>query len=484
MRAARAAVVPPAAQGVERRRSSGPRLARSASRWRASSVGPVVDGWRRWARLGRPGRRRGALHQGVEERRAAAVDDLAAEGALLGPRDPELALGPGHRHVEQARLLGLGGRGAGVGDGHVAVLDAGEVHGRPLEALGGVERGDVDGIAPAGMVALGLHRGGQPGAEGVGAADRVEAQVVAAHAEQGGEGGALVGLAVEDHGPRVDRRPRAGIEELVGSPIARASSWSSRSASAVPSGTVRAPEVAQGSPHVRPIEEGGAATDAVRDARAAERLGDQVGLGVGAHQHRLLRPPPARGAGESHGPGDGDGLGAVVGVAGEVGRWTRGPRGHHVAGGLARPAQHDGGAVEDLGRRAVAAVELDHLGRRPPAVDVEEEPGVGAVPAVDRLLRVADRGDVVAVAPPGLEQAELQRVHVLELVDEQVAEPPALGGRERVVVLEGAGDEREEVVEVDEAAAALAVSRRPRRPRRRSVGLSDGLRPARATAST
>ena len=102
----------------------------------------------------------------------------------------------------------------------------------------------------------------------------------------------------------------------------------------------------------------------------------------------------------------------------------------HVPGRLPGPAEHRRGAVEDLRRGAVAALELDHLGGRPPPVDVEEEPGVGAVPPVDRLLRVAHRGDVVAVASPRLEQPELQRVDVLELVDEQVAEPPALRGGE------------------------------------------------------
>ena len=134
-----------------------------------------------------------------------------------------------------------------------------------------------------------------------------------------------------------------------------------------------------------------------------------------------------------------------------------GPRGLDVLARAAWPPRSTAAArVEDLRRRAVAALELDDLGRGPVAVDVEQEAGVGAVPPVDRLLRVAHGGDVVAVAPPRLEQPELQRVHVLELVDEQVAEAPALGGGEAVVLLEGAGAQREQVVEVDEPAALLA----------------------------
>ena len=207
----------------------------------------------------------------------------------------------------------------------------------------------------------------------------------------------------------------------------------------------------------------------------------QVGLGVGAHEHGLLRPRPPGRAGEPDGAGDRDGLGAVVGVA--AARAAAAPAARVACTSRARlpaAAEHGGGAVEDLGRRPVAAVELDHLGRRPPAVDVEEEAGVGAVPPVDRLLRVADRGHVVAVAAPRLEQAELERVHVLELVDEEVAEPPALRGRERLVLLEGPGDEGEQVVEVDQAAAALAVLVGGVDLGDHARARSAGLRPARA----
>ena len=158
----------------------------------------------------------------------------------------------------------------------------------------------------------------------------------------------------------------------------------------------------------------------------------------------------------------GDGLGSVVGVALHAAAARRRPRTACTSRAGCRPArEHRGGAVEDLGGGPVAAGELDDLGGRPPAVDVEEEAGVGAVPAVDRLLRVADRRHVVAVAPPRLEQAELQRVHVLELVDEQVAVAPALRGRERLVLLERPGDQREQVVEVDQARRGACGARTP-----------------------
>jgi hypothetical protein len=61
------------------------------------------------------------------------------------------------------------------------------------------------------------------------------------------------------------------------------------------------------------------------------------------------------------------------------------------------------------------------------------------------------------VAPPGVEQVELQGVHVLELVHEQVAEAPALGGGEGGIVVQGVAAQLEQVVEVDQAVLALVL---------------------------
>ena len=74
-------------------------------------------------------------------------------------------------------------------------------------------------------------------------------------------------------------------------------------------------------------------------------------------------------------------------------------------------------------------------------------------------MGVAHHEHVPPVAAPRLEQPELQRVDVLELVDEEVAEAPALGGGEAGVALDGAGARAEQVVEVDDVASvALAAS--------------------------
>ena len=87
--------------------------------------------------------------------------------------------------------------------------------------------------------------------------------------------------------------------------------------------------------------------------------------------------------------------------------------------------------------------------------EADEERGVGAVPAVDRLMRVAHDAEVGAVALRCPQQPVPQRVHVLDSSDEEVPEPPPLGGGERGVVVHGVGALGEQVVEVHEELVRL-----------------------------
>ncbi len=75
---------------------------------------------------------------------------------------------------------------------------------------------------------------------------------------------------------------------------------------------------------------------------------------------------------------------------------------------------------------------------------------------VDRLVVVAHHAELVAIAEPAVEQAGLERVHVLELVDGERGEArtdlfDGLG-----VLVEQAQREREHVLEVEPAHRALA----------------------------
>ena len=76
----------------------------------------------------------------------------------------------------------------------------------------------------------------------------------------------------------------------------------------------------------------------------------------------------------------------------------------------------------------------------------------GAGEGVDRLIRVADDGEVVAPAEPRVEDALLQGGDVLVLVDDEaaVALPELLG--DVAVLLERRGGVQEQVVEVEQLA--------------------------------
>ncbi len=87
--------------------------------------------------------------------------------------------------------------------------------------------------------------------------------------------------------------------------------------------------------------------------------------------------------------------------------------------------------------------------------EVRERRRVGTGERVDRLGAVADDTQVRAVAQPRAQQLGLQRRRVLELVDEHVAETPALRGREVGVVVDGVGAACEKIVEVEPALTSL-----------------------------
>ena len=82
---------------------------------------------------------------------------------------------------------------------------------------------------------------------------------------------------------------------------------------------------------------------------------------------------------------------------------------------------------------------------------------IGAVPRVDRLVRIAHHAQVGTLADPRRQQVLLQGVDVLELVHEEVTKPPMLGGRELAVVEQVAPAESQQVVEVDHSPLALAL---------------------------
>src|SRR5215470_4280278 len=81
----------------------------------------------------------------------------------------------------------------------------------------------------------------------------------------------------------------------------------------------------------------------------------------------------------------------------------------HLLAGLALRAQRlaetafvvgdeMGGCGENMGGRAVVALQADHLGAREILLEAQDVVDLGAAPAIDRLVVVADAADVLGLA--------------------------------------------------------------------------------------
>ncbi len=113
------------------------------------------------------------------------------------------------------------------------------------------------------------------------------------------------------------------------------------------------------------------------------------------------------------------------------------------------PGQEPVREPEDLRRAPVVRLETDDLGRRVPPGEPGQPLGRGAGEGVDRLVLVADDGQVLPAAEPGVEDGLLEGVRVLVLVDAEPAVAVAHLGGDRRLVLEEADGHLEHVLEVD-----------------------------------
>ena len=94
-------------------------------------------------------------------------------------------------------------------------------------------------------------------------------------------------------------------------------------------------------------------------------------------------------------------------------------------------------------------------GLRVAGAEAEQVLGRGAGEGVDRLGRVADDAEVAPLPQPQVEQALLERVDVLVLVDDEVAVLAAHGPGDLVVLAQDADGEQQDVLEVDDPALGL-----------------------------
>ncbi len=116
---------------------------------------------------------------------------------------------------------------------------------------------------------------------------------------------------------------------------------------------------------------------------------------------------------------------------------------------------HPVGQRHHLRGGPVVAFQPDHRGVGKPPREVEQVARRGPGERVDGLVGVADDGQVVAIAQPGVEHPLLQRRDVLVLVDDEaaVAVPELLG--DGGVVLDRGGGVQQQVVEVEQRGAVV-----------------------------
>ena len=113
--------------------------------------------------------------------------------------------------------------------------------------------------------------------------------------------------------------------------------------------------------------------------------------------------------------------------------------------------------VEDRLRRAVVLLERDDVRPGEVVLELGDVSDVGAAERVDRLVLVADHGDVPVALGEQRHEPELGVVRVLVLVDHDVA-PPVLPGRPRLlVVLEQEHGAHDQVVEVHRVGVVEAL---------------------------
>ena len=174
---------------------------------------------------------------------------------------------------------------------------------------------------------------------------------------------------------------------------------------------------------LRAVEESRAAHDLVGDARAQEHVFERTGLRVGAVEDRDVVIAGARvvqllDLGANPAP-----LVALVRRLEELDLLAVPPIGEQALRLAAHVVAHDRvGRVEDVAGRAVVLLELDHRRVGIVLAEAQDVLDVGATPAVDGLVVIADDHEVLVLAREQVGDGVLNAVGVLVLVDADLAE--------------------------------------------------------------
>jgi hypothetical protein len=114
---------------------------------------------------------------------------------------------------------------------------------------------------------------------------------------------------------------------------------------------------------------------------------------------------------------------------------------------------HRVGGGEDVPGGTVVLLELEGLRAGIVAQEALHVLDLGAAPAVDRLVVVADHEHLAAVAGEQAHERVLHAVGVLELVDEQLPEALAVVREQRLVLAQRLVRAQQDLGEIDQAAS-------------------------------
>ncbi len=200
-----------------------------------------------------------------------------------------------------------------------------------------------------------------------------------------------------------------------------------------------------------PVVEGLRADHAVGDFAVAEGQFELAGLAVGAEEDGEVLPLAAVGGFfPEHFVGDEVGLLVIAGHGDDADVFadaTGGAEDFFAAAGVV-PDEGVRGVEDGLGG-AVVFLEADDLGIGEEFLELQDVGDFRAAPAVDGLVVIADDADVVGRADELLEEAHLEGVRVLELIDGDAGVDFPEVVADIGVLAEDLLGEEEEVVEVD-----------------------------------
>ena len=222
-------------------------------------------------------------------------------------------------------------------------------------------------------------------------------------------------------------------------------------------GVPHEPEVGEDVLHLPPLVEGHPADDLVGEVERAEDVLDRARLSVGAVQDRDVAGRGRLALAAQPLDLASDQLGLVVLVVcledDDVGAARAvGPQPLLLA---CRVVADDGvRGVEDPLGAAVVLLELHHRRVREVALEVEDVPQVSSTPGEDRLIVVADDGQVLLPTREVSQEHVLRAVRVLVLVDEDVLEAILPVVHRVIARLEQPHGEEEQVVEVERVVLA------------------------------